>query len=492
MNINQVIVFIPVSLLFFAYFTFLFGIWRKNLVFPVALTGVIISLIASVVGLVEVLQNGPIHYYLGGWAPPLGIEYVLDNLSAFMAVLVLSVAFLSMIYSRQSFLMEVPGKIKTLYPLILLLLAGLAGIIVTGDLFNVYVFLEIASLTAYAVMGIGNDKAPVAVFRYIIIGTIGACFYLLGVGFLYFATGSLNMADVARLLPGLYESRLVVAAAVFIVLGMALKMALFPFHIWLPDVYTYAPSGVINFVAPLMTKVGAYVIIRMLVSVFLPEYLRDTLPIMTIIAWLAAIGIIVGSVMAIAQKDLRRMLAYSSVAQICYVALGIGLANPLGLIGAMLHILNHAFMKGCLFQVTGGIRYRTGLWQIPQFGGLGRRMPWTMGAFTVAAISMIGIPPAAGFFSKWYLVLGSVAADNWIFVAVIVLSSLLNAVYFFRILEKVYLTEPGKNGPADLAKDPPRGMLAPMVTMAVGIIVLGIINAVIVTNVLQTVVKPVS
>ncbi len=198
---NQLPVIIPVSLLLFAFFTFLFGIWRRNLAFPIAIAGVTVSLIASVLGLAQVLQNGPIHYYLGGWAPPLGIEYVLDNLSAFMAVLVLSVAFLSMIYSRQSFLKEVPDKIVPLYPLLLLLLAGLSGIIVTGDLFNVYVFLEIASLTAYAVMGIGNDKAPVAVFRYIIIGTIGACFYLLGVGFLYFATGSLNMADVAQLLP---------------------------------------------------------------------------------------------------------------------------------------------------------------------------------------------------------------------------------------------------------------------------------------------------
>jgi multicomponent Na+:H+ antiporter subunit D len=432
------------------------------------------------------------HYYLGGWAPPIGIEYVLDNLSAFMAVLITFVAFLSMFYSRQSFLKEVPDKIVPLYALILLLLAGLVGIVVTGDLFNVYVFLEIASLAAYAVMAIGSDKAPVAVIRYVIIGTVGACFYLLGVGFLYFATGSLNMADVANILPTLGDSRLVVAAAVFIVIGMALKMALFPFHIWLPDVYTYSPSGVITFVAPLMTKVGAYVILRMLISVFLPNYLTETIPIMTVIAWLAAGGFRVGSVMAIAQKDLRRMLAYSSVAQICYVALGIGLANPLGLIGAMLHIMNHAFMKGCLFQVSGGIRYRTGMIQIPRFAGLGRHMPWTMGAFTVAAISMVGIPPAAGFFSKWYLVLGSVAADNWVFVVVILLSSLLNAVYFFRVLEKVYATPPGDDEAVNKAVDPPKGMVVPMVVMAVGIIVLGIINVVVVTNVLQPVVSSIS
>jgi multicomponent Na+:H+ antiporter subunit D len=264
-------------------------------------------------------------------------------------------------------------------------------------------------------------------------------------------------------------------------------MALFPFHIWLPDAYTYAPSGVITFVAPLMTKVGAYVIIRMVVSVFLPDYLNSTLPILDIVAWLAAGGIIIGSVMAIAQKDLRRMLAYSSVAQIAYVALGIGLGNPLGLIGAMLHILNHAFMKGCLFQVTGGIKYTTGLWQISKFAGLGRKMPWTMAAFTVGAISMVGIPPAAGFFSKWYLVLGSVDANNWAFVGVIVLSSLLNAVYFFRVLEKVYLTEPNPDQAVAQAMDPPKSMLMPMVIMAAAIIVLGVINAIIVTNVLETV-----
>ena len=489
---SQLPVIIPVSLLLFAFLTFLAGTIRKSLAFPFALTGISVSLAASVLGLIQVLLHGSQHYYLGGWVPPLGIEYVLDHLSGFMAVLITFIAFLSMVYSRQVFLKETPDKIVPLYSLLLLLMAGLTGIVVTGDLFNVYVFLEIASLAAYAVMAIGNDKAPVAVFRYIIIGTLGACFYLLGVGFLYFATGSLNMADVASLLPGLYGSRLIVVAAVFIVMGMALKMALFPFHIWLPDVYTYAPSGVITFVAPLMTKVGAYVLIRMLVSVFLPNFLMEGFPIMTVLGWLAAVAIVLGSIMAIAQKDLRRMLAYSSVAQIGYVALGIGLGNPLGLIGAMLHILNHAFMKGCLFQVAGAIRYRTGFWQISNLAGLGRKMPWTFAAFTIAAISMVGIPPAAGFFSKWYLVLGSIDANNWVFAGVILLSSLLNAVYFFRILEKAYTAPPNDGEAAVAASDPPAGMAVPMVVMAVGIIVLGIINAIIITNILQPIVDSIS
>jgi multicomponent Na+:H+ antiporter subunit D len=490
--LDQLPAIIPVSLLMFAILTFLAGLWRKGLAFPVALVGVGISFTASILGLARVMLNGPQHYYLGGWAPPWGIEYVFDHLAAFMAVLITSIALLSLIYSPRSFLKEVPDKIVPLYALILLLLAGLAGIVVSGDLFNVFVFLEIASLSAYAVMAIGNDKAPVAIIRYVILGTVGACFYLLGVGFLYFATGSLNMADVAGILPELADSRLVAAAAVFMVIGLGLKMALFPFHIWLPDAYTYSPSGVITFVAPLMTKVFAYVIIRMSISVFMPGYLTDVLPAMTVLGWLAAAGIVIASVMAIAQKDLRRMLAYSSVAQICYVALGIGLANPFGLIGAMLHILNHAFMKACLFQVAGGIKYRTGFWQIPNLAGLGRQMPWTMGAFTVAAISMVGIPPAAGFFSKWYLVLGSVDANNWVFVAVILISSLLNAVYFFRVLEKVYATKPDNVEFIAGSKDPPRSMVSPMVALAIGIIVLGLINVIIVTNILQPVVNSIS
>jgi len=235
-----------------------------------------------------------------------------------------------------------------------------------------------------------------------------------------------------------------------------------------------------------MTKVGAYVLVRMILSVFLPEYLVERLPAALIIGWLGVTGIIAGSVMAIAQRDFRRMLAYSSVAQIGYVAMGIGLANPLALIGGLLHILNHAFMKACLFQVAGGIRYRTGQWEISRFAGLGRRQPWTMAAFTVAALSMVGIPPAAGFFSKWYLILGSMGAGNWAFVAVIVASSLLNAVYFFKVLEKVYAS-PAAGEAVEQATEPPKEMLIPILILAAGIIVLGLANVLIVNYVLEPV-----
>jgi multicomponent Na+:H+ antiporter subunit D len=205
-----------------------------------------------------------------------------------------------------------------------------------------------------------------------------------------------------------------------------------------------------------------------------------------VISWLAAAGIILGSVMAIAQQDLRRMLAYSSVSQIAYVGLGLGMAHPLGLVGALLHVVNHAFMKGCLFFVAGSLRYQTGSVKISDLAGMGRKMPWTFAAFTVAALSMIGIPPAAGFFSKWYLLLGALQVRNGWFVAVILMSSLLNAVYFFRVLEKVYAKAEGKKDEGRAA-EAPLSMLLPTLILAAGIVALGLLNSLIVTRVLEPV-----
>jgi multicomponent Na+:H+ antiporter subunit D len=338
-------------------------------------------------------------------------------------------------------------------------------------------------------MSIGGDRAPLVAFRYLILGTVGICFYLLGVGFIYFSTGSLNMADVSQLLPSLYGSRAIMAAAVFIIVGIGLKMALFPLHIWLPDCYTYAPSAVAALIAPVMTAVGAYILVRMLLSVFLPAYLCEWLPATLIIGWLGAIGTIYGSILAIAQKDFRRMLAYSSVAEIGYIMLGVGLANPLGLIGALFQIVCHAFMKGCLFQIAGGIRYRTGIWEIPRFAALGRKMPWTMSAFVVAALSMVGIPPMCGFFTKWYLALGCIGAGNWVFLGVIIVSSLLNAVYFFRVFERVFATPPSGEAAVEQATEPPIQMSVPILVLAAGTIILGVINASIVTHILEPVVS---
>lgn len=488
-------VLIPLMFLVFGLLIPLIAWKRNSLAWPTLMLVSTAASAISIYNVFKVLATGPVHYYLGNWAPPIGIEYVLDHLSAFVMVVINVVALLVLLHSKTIVGTEIPGKQPPYYAAISLMLAGFNGIVVTGDLFNLYVFLEISSLSLYGLIASGERKSPVAAFRYLIMGTVAASFYLLGVGFLYMTTGSLNMADVKAILPSIIDQPTVLIALALMVLGMGIKMALFPLHGWLPDAYTYAPSTSSAIIAPTGTKVGSYVLLRVLFFVFGVSYVAKMLPVAAMITWLAAIGIIYGSIMAIAQKELKRMLAYSSVAQVGYIGLGIGLANPLALVGAVLHVLNHAFMKACLFLVAANFRFKLGHSNIFKLNqGVRKKMPWTMAAFTVAALSMVGLPPMAGFFSKWYLALGTLKDSNWVFLVVILVSSLLNAVYFFRIIEKVYM-KPMKGNPSEPEKiaDPkrdevPASMLLPTVILAAGLIVLGLLNAYIVQGIIKYIV----
>lgn len=435
----------------------------------------------------RVLAQGPWRYELGGWAPPWGIEYVIDPLSAGMAVLIAGIAMLVAVYAGPHMSGWSSGRAGLFYSLFLLLVTGLLGIVVTGDMFNLYVFLEISSLAAYALLASGGIRATVATFRYLIIGTIAATFYLLGTGYLYALTGTLNMADMTARLPAVVDSRAFVVAVAFIVVGLAIKAALFPLHGWLPDAYTYAPAPAIGFVSAVMAKVSAYALFRVLYFVLRVEGAAGEA--LTLLGWASTIAILAGSIMAVAQRDIRRMLAYSSVGQMGYITLGLALANPAAITGALLHVLNHAVMKGCLFLIAGGIRWRTGVCRIEAFIGMSRRMPLTMAAFVVAALSMIGLPPTAGFFSKWYLISGAIEAHAWFFIGVLLLSSLLNAVYFFRVIEVAYFRQADATDPAaghgTSWQELPVRMLTPILILATGVLLLGLLNHTVVTRVIQ-------
>jgi multicomponent Na+:H+ antiporter subunit D len=492
---NHLPAFIPLAFILGALLIPLFAPARPRVAQLLALVSTGLALTASGLGLARVLREGAIRYHLAGWTPPIGIELVLDPLSAFLCVIITAVAFAVLLHSGEPVSRELSGKQPAFYSCALLFLGGLAGIVVTGDLFNLYVFLEISSLAGYALVALGDKRAPVSAFRYLILGTVGASFCLLGLGFLLLTTGSLNMADVARILPRLGESPALVVALVLIAMGLALKMALFPMHGWLPDAYTHASSTATALIAPLGTKVAAYALIRIFFFVFEADSVRGDFPLTTVIGYLGAVGIVTGSVMAIAQTDLKRMLAYSSVGQVGYIALGVGLASPLGLIGAVLHTLNHACMKAALFLVSANFKSRLGHTDISRLDhSLQQRMPWTAAAFTLAALSMIGLPPTAGFFSKWYLALGAIEQGRWSFIVVIVLSSLLNAVYFFRVIEKLYL--PSRETPADADGKTgetvavPRADSAPLqlwptVILAAVVLGLGLANALIVNHVIK-------
>lgn len=462
----------------------LLGIWKRSVVYPLAVLASAAAALIAFRGLGDVLAGEGMVHQMGSWAPPVGIIFVLDRLSGFVVSIVTGIGFLVLVFARRSILHETPQRLTVIYGLSMLLMAGLTGMVLTGDAFNLYVWLEISSLSAYALIAAGDRRGAVAAFRYLVLGSLGGGFYLLGVGFLYFATGTLNMADMAQILPGLIGSeRVVLAGAAMIVIGLSLKMALFPLHLWLPDAYAFAPQAVSSLIAPIMTKVAAYTLIRMVLNVFGPAYLRDTVPALAIIGWLAAAGIIFGSIWAIAQRDYRRMLAFSSVSQVGYIGLGIGMGTPLGLVGALLHILNHATMKACLFLVSGSVYLKTGIQEVARFTGLGRRMKFTMAAFTIGAMSMIGVPPTAGFFSKWYLVRGGIQAGNWVFVAVVLASSLLTAIYFFRLIENIY-SDTADEDAAPAVGEAPASMFVPTVLLAALLLVFGFGNAVIVTHVL--------
>lgn len=444
--------------------------------------------LASLVALERAVTVGPWRYHLGGWPPPWGIEYVVDPLGATMAVLVSGMALLGAVHAGGHPRLG-PGGPGLFDALFLLLTAGLLGIVVTGDVFNLYVFLEIAALAGYALLASGDGRSVFATFRYLLVGTIAASFYLLGIGYLYALTGTLNMADLAQRLPALAAGGgpVLPVAVTLVVVGLAIKTAVFPLHGWLPDAYTHAPAPVTPFVAAVMSKVGAYALFRMLFFVVGPGVVTERA--LAFLAWAGAVAVVAGSAMALAQRDVRRMLAYSSVGQVGFIALGFGIGNPAALLGALLQIVNHAVLKGSLFMVTGGLHERAGAVRVDDYAGLGRRAPLALAGLAVAGLSMVGIPPFGGFFGKWYLLSGALEAGQWAFVGAIVVGSLLTAAYVFRLVERAWFAEaPGGAAPAK-AELPP-SMLVPILVLSALVLLLGLFNQALVEDVLGLALPP--
>ncbi len=472
-------------LLFGAVLAVLLGLWRADAAQIVAIAATSLSLVFGITGLVRVVTDGRLTYEIGGWPPPIGIEYVLDPLSGFMVTIVAFIGLMVSLYPVDVAFDIRPGRGMPVYALALLLLTGLTGVMLSGDLFHLFVMLEIYAISTYGLVSLGGDRGTFAAFRYLLLGTVGSGLYLLGIGFLYFSTGTLNMADMAARLPAISDSPSVLGGLGLIVIGLALKMALFPLHIWLPDAHSFSPPGVAALLAAVQVKAGAYSLVRILFDVFGPTYLgAEGLPVSTALIWFGLAGVVVGSVLAIRQRDIKRMLAYSTVAQLGYIGVGIGLATPLALIGALLHVLNHALMKSALFLVAGGIIQRTHLKAIPRFAGLGKRMPLTMFGFAIAALSMVGIPPLAGFWSKFYLVWGAVDVSNWTVAIVIGASSLLTLVYFLRLFEQIFVREPEEALVAE-ATEPSGSVVATVWILAAAIVLVGAFTAVIVGAVIE-------
>lgn len=422
---------------------------RGGVAWSIAFAAALAAFAMSLGLAVQVYDGTIISYHLGGWAPPWGIEYRIDIVNAFVLVIISGISAVVMPYARTSVAAEISPELHGLfYTALLLCLTGLLGLVITGDAFNVFVFLEISSLSTYALVAMGAERdkrALTAAFNYLVMGTVGATFFVIGIGFLYMVTGTLNMADLAQKIAAVGDSRTLRVGFVFIVVGIGLKLAIFPLHLWLPNAYNFAPSAVTAFLASTATKAAVYVLLRFMFTVFGFEYSLQVTALETVIMPLAIIAMFAASIVAIFQEDIKRMLAYSSVAQIGYMLLGLSLLNHTGLMASIIHLFNHAVTKGALFMVMGCFALRLGSTSINSLKGIGRQMPWTMAAFVVGGLSLIGVPLTAGFISKWYLIQAALEADLWPVAAAIVLSSLLAVIYVWRVIETAYL-QPAPKG----------------------------------------------
>jgi multicomponent Na+:H+ antiporter subunit D len=424
--------------------------------------------------LVRVFEHGTISYAIGGWEPPWGIEYRVDLLSAFVLVIVAGIGSLVMPFARISVERELPReRIYLFYVMYLLSLTGLLGITITGDAFNLFVFLEISSLSSYVLISLGRDRrALTAAFRYLIMGTIGATFYVIGVGMLYMMTGTLNMVDLAERLPPLLNLRSVEAALAFLLVGISLKLALFPLHLWLPNAYAFAPTVVTIFLAATATKVSVYVMIRILYTVFGGVPVFGNLIIDDALMGLGMLSMIAAALVAVFQTNVKRMLAYSSLSQVGYMVLGLSLGSVAGLAAGIIHIFNHAAMKAALFMAMGCAFSRAGVVSVDDLAGLGRRMPVTMAAIVIGALSLIGVPLTVGFVTKWYLIQAALEVGAWPAVIVVLGSGLIAVAYTWRIVEAAYfLPAPPER---EVVHEAPLPMLVPLVCLAAACIVFGV------------------
>ena len=408
--------------------------WSKS----ISLTILAAMVLVSILNLHNVVNHGEVRYVFSGWTAPLGIEWVADGLASVILVLLSVLGLLGVVFTGPTSPKALGGRIVHYYTLILLFFSALTGIVFAGDLFNIFVFLEVAAISSYALIGVAGGRALFAAFRYLILGTIGASIYLLGVSYLYAVTGTLNMADMADKLPLLLGSKAIVGGLLFIFIGLGIKMALVPFHSWMPEAYAYAPDSVSPIMASLLTKIVLLAWVRIIYWVLSASIVIFDIPILQLVAVLGALAAVIGASLALAQRDIKMMFACGGISHIGIILIGIGQGNQTGFVGGIFYLLNDAVMQAALFFIAGVAFYQYGVRTIDDLGRVGKQAPWLTGSLIVVALGMIGLPPTGGFFGKWNIILGALEASNYVSVAAVLLATLLTLAYFVKLFEGIF------------------------------------------------------
>ena len=365
---------------------------------PISVAILAAMVLVSILNLHNVVNHGEVRYVFSGWTAPLGIEWVADGLASVILVLLSVLGLLGVVFTGPTSPKALGGRIVHYYTLILLFFSALTGIVFARDLFNLFVFLEVAAISSYALIGVAGGRALFAAFRYLILGTIGASIYLLGVSYLYAVTGTVNMADMADKLPFLLGSKALVGGLLFIFIGLGIKMALVPFHAWMPEAYAYAPDSVSPILASLLTKIVLLAWVRIIYWVLNASIVVYGIPILLLVTVLGALAAVIGASLALAQRDLKMMFAYGGISHIGIILIGIGQGNQTGFVGGVFYLLNDAVMQAALFFLAGVAFCHYGVRTIDDIGRVGKQAPWLTGSLVVIALGMVGLPPTGGFF----------------------------------------------------------------------------------------------
>ena len=404
-------------------------------------------------------------YNLGGWPTPIGIDMRLDALATLLLLAVNIVGLAVSLYSVD-YMRRYTAR-SHFYSLFLLMVTGMNGVILAGDLFNLYVFLEVAAIASYALVAFGCAHEELeASFKYIVLGSLSSALILTGVALVYGMTGTLNLVHIAaRIAENGKDTPLLLAFGLFIC-GFSFKAALVPFHAWLPDAHPAAPAPVSAMLSGVLIKaIGIYVLARLAFNVF---GIADNE--LSLLRWLGLLSMIAGGLLAAGQKDIKRLFAYSSISQVGFIILGLGLGTPLGLIGGLYHLLNHAFFKSLLFLNAGAIEYATGTRKLEQLGGLNNRLPVTAATSMVGSMSIAGIPPFSGFWSKLIIVLACIESGHYGFAIAAVLISIVTLAYQLKVQRMAFFAAL-PDTLKDIQREPPLMALA-MIILAIGCIAL--------------------